>query len=118
MKTKSGLSMTSLGGEGTNKPAGDPTKCEADNHSHKYLEAAEASEMKTKDSEVERKETLGSKKTVCERVKKVNSYNKKSCDRCTYHLDACNAKKEESSTPTIEGDLVLGLTMKSCDANI
>ncbi len=57
-------------------------------------------------------------KPVCEWVKKVNPYNCKSCDRCTYSNDNKGDTKEESSTPTIEGDLVSGSTIKSCDAVI
>lgn len=69
--------------------------------------------------------TVGAIKTVCEWVKKVNPYNCKSWDRCTYSNDAKIGKKDdeddlwvESLTPTIEGDLVSGLTIKSWDANM
>lgn len=119
MKTKSGSIITLLnGGEITNKHAGDPSKKEADNHSYTYKDAVETSENKTKESECECKVTVGAIKSVCECVKKVNSYNCKSCDRCTYPSDVKNESKEVSLTPTIEGDLVSGSTIKSCDANI
>ncbi len=94
---------------------------ELDNYLHRNPTTAEALKKRIEQSEHERKELSGIKKTANERAKKANLHNKKLRD-CKYHLDdvfegknklELETKKLESTLFITEGDSASGSITKS-----
>ncbi|MBK7761802.1 MAG: type IIA DNA topoisomerase subunit B [Bacteroidetes bacterium] len=94
---------------------------ELDNFLHRNPTTAEALKKRIEQSEHERKELSGIKKTANERAKKANLHNKKLRD-CKYHLDdvfegknklELETKKLESTLFITEGDSASGSITKS-----
>ncbi|NCX95665.1 MAG: type IIA DNA topoisomerase subunit B [Chitinophagia bacterium] len=121
-KTKLGSQHLHEGGQSVRAFINDFLGKELDNYLHKNPATAEALKKRIEQSEKERKELSGIRKTANERAKKANLHNKKLRD-CRIHLneeppnnktkDLFLLKQQESTLFITEGDSASGSITKS-----
>ena len=113
-QTKTKLGSTMAGPEGPTIKTWilDFLKQSLDNFLHQNPETAEAIKRKILQSERERKEIAGIKKTANDRAKKANLHNKKLRD-CKIHLDFNGEEKFKSTLFITEGNSASGSITQS-----
>lgn len=114
-KTKLGSENMKSGGPTVRWYVNDMIGRLLDNYLHKNPEVAEALQKKINESEKERKEIAGIKKTIKNGSKRLNLNNRKLRD-CHFHLNEKGGVGVESSIFITEGDSASGSITKSRNA--
>ncbi len=111
-KTKLGSSHAGIDGPSIRTWILDFLKQALDNYLHQHKDVADAIEKKILQSERERKEIAGIKKTANDRAKKANLHNKKLRD-CKIHFDQTGEERYQSTLFITEGNSASGSITQS-----